>query len=81
MTSGIQRMLLNTPDRERLKKVLVNIVQNELTKNQGDIFLQHHLDNKSMAEIARERGLNRSSVCRTVKRAEDKIMRYLQYLA
>lgn len=79
--NGIQRMLLNTPDRERLKKVLVNIVQNELTKNQRDIFLQHHLDNKSMAEIAREKGLNRSSVCRTVKRAEDKILRYLQYLA
>jgi hypothetical protein len=35
--------------------------------------------NKNLVQIAQERNVNKSTVCRTLKRAENKLRRFLQY--
>ena len=34
---------------------------------------------QTLTQIAADRGVNKSTVCRTLKRAEDKLRRYLKY--
>ena len=59
----------------RLKKV----IENELTEHQRQVLIAYYFHNMTMAQIAEERGVNKSTVCRTLKRAEDKLRRYLKY--
>ena len=55
------------------------VIQHELTPLQRDTLLAYHIQGKSIPRIARERGVNKSTVCRILKRAEDKLRRYLKY--
>ena len=60
------------------KRRVAAVIERELTPLQRDILLQH-LAGRTQAEIAAERGVNRSSVCRVVHRAVDRLQRYLRY--
>lgn len=55
------------------------VIQHELTPLQRDTLLAYHIQGKSIPRIAGERGVNKSTVCRILKRAEDKLRRYLKY--
>lgn len=59
----------------RLKKV----IDQELTRKQREILVTYYFQNKTMAQIAMERGINRSTVCRTLHRAEERIRQCLRY--
>ena len=43
------------------------------------VILAYYFENKSVLQIAEERSVNKSTVCRTLRRAENKLRRFLQY--
>lgn len=59
----------------RLKKV----IDNELTDIQKEILIAYYFQNQTMEQIARARGVCRSTVCRTLHRAENRVRRCLRY--
>lgn len=60
---------------QRLKRV----IQKELTPLQRETLTACCFQGKSQTEFARERGVNKSTVCRTLKRAQERLRRYLAY--
>ena len=50
-----------------------------LTDRQRETLLAHYFENKPICQIARERGVNRATVWRCLRRAEDRMRRYLMY--
>lgn len=59
---------------------LKRCMQLGLTEKQRKCLTMHVLERKTMQEIAEELGLNRSTVCRHIKYAKEKI-RKLTYIA
>ena len=66
------------PRDVQLKRVQ-RVVREELTQLQRETLLAYYFQEKSITEIARDRGVNKSTVCRTLHRAETKLRRYLKY--
>lgn len=66
------------PRQMQLKR-LRRVIECELTDIQREILMAYYFQNKTMAQIARERGVCRSTVCRTIHRAEDRVRRCLRY--
>lgn len=60
---------------QRLRRVM----EAELTERQRQTVCGYYLERKTMAELAREFGVNKSTVCRTLKRAEHTLRRCLRY--
>ena len=73
----------NTDDnQEQLERLLRNLRKarvQELTPRQQQMLSMRFEQNMSGAEIARELGLNRSTVSRTLRRAQERLRRCLQY--
>jgi RNA polymerase sigma factor (sigma-70 family) len=55
------------------------VVEEELTAHQREILIAYYFQEKNIPQIAEERGVNKSTVSRTLKRAETKLRRYLRY--
>jgi len=55
------------------------VVEEELTANQREILLSYYFQEKRIPQIALERGVHKSTVSRTLRRAETKLRRYLRY--
>ena len=55
------------------------VIQEELTELQREALLAYYFQERTISEIAAERGVNKSTVCRTLHRAEQKLRRYLKY--
>lgn len=66
------------PKQVQLQRVREVILQ-ELTPLQRETLLAYHIHGKNIPKIAQERGVNKSTVSRILKRAEDKLHRYLKY--
>lgn len=66
------------PRQVQLKR-LRRVIEMELTQGQREVLIAYYFQEKTMAEIARERGVCRSSICRTLHRAEDRVRRCLRY--
>lgn len=66
--------------KKHQQEVLARIIQNELTGKQRQTFLAYHIQKKTIPQIAAEQGVFKSTVSRTLKRAEQKIGRITQYL-
>lgn len=66
------------PREVQLKRVQ-RVIQEELTELQRYTLIAYYFQEQTLAQIAEERGVNKSTVCRTLKRAEDKLRRYLKY--
>jgi RNA polymerase sigma factor (sigma-70 family) len=66
------------PKEMQLKRIRRAIAQ-ELTASQREILLPYHVQGMNIPQIAAERGVYKSTVSRTLKRAEDKLRRYLKY--
>ena len=66
------------PREVQLKRVQ-RVIREELTPLQRETLLAYYFQEKSVTEIAQERGVNKSTVCRTLHRAEGKLRRYLKY--
>ena len=56
-----------------------SVIHEELTELQRYTVLAYYFENKTILQIAEERSVNKSTIFRTLKRAEDKLRRFLQY--
>ena len=55
------------------------VIERELTAKQREIILAYYFQDKSIPEIAAERGIHKSSVCRCLQRAEKRVRHCLKY--
>ena len=65
--------------REMQIKRVQRVIQEELTPLQREALIAYYFQERTITEIAEERGVNQSTVCRTLHRAEQKLRRYLKY--
>ena len=66
------------PKEVQMKRVK-RVIREELTENQRQVLLAYYIRNLTIPRIAEERGVNKSTVSRTLRRAEGKLRRYLRY--
>lgn len=66
------------PRNVQLKRVQ-RVIQEELTELQRYTLVAYYFRKQTITQIANDRGVNKSTVCRTLKRAEDKLRRFLKY--
>ena len=69
---------LRLPRQVQLKRIRM-VVERELTTHQREVIIAYYFQQQSIPAIAQERGVNKSTVCRTLHRAEEKIRRCLRY--
>ena len=55
------------------------VIEEELTQLQRQTLIAYYFQEQTIPEIAAQRGVNKSTVSRTVHRAEEKLRRYLKY--
>ena len=65
--------------REMQIKRVQRVITEELTPLQREILTAYYFQEMTITQIAEERGVNKSSVCRVLKRAEDRLRRFLKY--
>ncbi len=66
------------PRNVQLKRVQ-RVIQEELTELQRYTLVAYYFRKQTITQIANDRSVNKSTVCRTLKRAEDKLRRFLKY--
>ena len=66
------------PREVQLKRVR-KVIREELTPFQREAIVGFYFREQTISAIARERGVNKSTVSRTLHRAEEKLRRYLRY--
>ena len=66
------------PRQMQLKRVK-NVIEQELTPLQRETVLAYYFGGQNICSIAQDRGVNKSTVCRTLHRAEQRIRRCLRY--
>jgi RNA polymerase sigma factor (sigma-70 family) len=55
------------------------VIQEILSPAQREVVLAYHFHGKSIPQIARERGVQKSTVWRTLRRAEHNLLQHLKY--
>ncbi len=61
--------------RERMLRV----IREELTENQRSVLVDYYFRELTIPEIAKNMGVNKSTVCRTLHRAENRVKRFMRY--
>lgn len=69
---------IRLPQEVQIERAM-RIIDNELTPPQQEILMAYYFQNKTIIQIAAERGRNKSTIARTLHRAEQKLRRFLQY--
>ncbi len=65
--------------KEVQRKRVERVIREELTQLQRETLLAYYIQDRTVPEIAADRGVNKSTVSRTLRRAEEKLRRYLKY--
>lgn len=60
---------------QRVRKV----IEQELSECQRKTLIAYYYRQLTIPQIAQEQGVNKSTVCRTLHRAEDRIRRFLRF--
>ena len=55
------------------------VIREELTQLQREVITAYYFQEMTIPQIAQIRGVNKSTISRTLKRAEQKLQRYLKY--
>ena len=66
------------PRQVQLKRVQ-RVIREELTPLQRQTLIAYYFQEMTIPQIAAERGVHKSTVSRTLHRAEDKLRRFLKY--
>lgn len=69
----------NSEQLSRLRRNLREARKRELTERQREILSLYYDQGMTMPQIAEHLGVNRSTVSRTLRRAKDKLLRFLRY--
>ena len=56
-----------------------NVIRTELTAIERETLTAYYFQEMTVEEIARMRGVNKSTVSRTLRRAEKRLQQYLKY--
>ena len=73
-----QTASIRLPRNVQLQR-LNQVIREELSPLQRETILAYYFREQSIVQIAQARGVNKSTVCRTLHRAEEKLKRYLKY--
>ena len=65
--------------REIQMKRVHRVIEEELTPLQREVLIAYYIQEQTIPQIARERGVQTSTISRTLHRAEDKLRRFLKY--
>ena len=65
--------------REIQMKRVHRVIEEELTPLQREVLIAYYIQDQTIPQIARERGVQKSTISRTLHRAEDKLRRFLRY--
>lgn len=55
------------------------VIQEALSPAQRDTLVAYYFHRQTVAQIARNRGVHKSTVSRTLKRAQNNLQKYLKY--
>lgn len=66
------------PKKIQLQRIQ-QVMKEELTPLQRQTLVAYYFQEQKITQIAQERGVNKSTVSRTLHRAEEKLRRYLRY--
>ena len=66
------------PREVQLKRIR-RVIQEELTECQREVLVAYYFGQQTIPQIARDRGVNKSTVSRTLHRAETRLRRCLRY--
>ena len=69
---------LRLPPSTQLQRIR-RVIERELTHKQREIILAYYFQDKSIPDIAAERGIHKSSGCRCLQRAEKRVRHCLKY--
>lgn len=69
----------NSEKIKKVKKVMLEVVKNDLTPRQKQLVMLYYYSNMTMVEIAEELGIDHSTVSKTLARARKNIMDRLKY--
>ena len=69
---------LDLPPEIQVQRIL-RVMEQELTEKQRTYLRAYYFEELSPTRIARRDGVNTSTVTRTLRRAEDKLRRFLTY--
>jgi RNA polymerase sigma factor (sigma-70 family) len=69
----------NSAQISRLKRNLSRAMRQDITARQRQYMMMYYGQNKSMVAIAKELGVNKSTVSRTLKRGRQRLYRCLRY--
>lgn len=66
------------PPKIQMRRIR-RVIEMELTQKQREVILAYYFQDKTIPEIAAERGVQKSSVSRCLRRAEKKVRLCLRY--
>ena len=69
---------LRLPREVQLRRVK-RVIENELSPLQRETLMAYYFQRETIPQIALRRGVNKSTVCRTLQRAERRLQQYLKY--
>lgn len=75
----MSEMSTNSADLTRLKRNLLMALEEDITPRQREVLMLYYSQRKTMQEIGETLGVNKSTVCRTLQRAERRLHRLLRY--
>lgn len=69
---------IRLPREVQLRRVK-QVIEKELTALQREVLKAYYFEHRTIPQIAQDRGVNKSSVCRALQRAEHRLQQYLKY--
>ena len=66
---------IRLPKEVQMKRVQ-RVIEEELTPLQREALIAYYIQGQTIPEIARERGVQKSTISRTLHRAEEKLRRF-----
>ncbi len=76
--SCIRHFLADDEDLGK-KKIILNIIKNELTARQTEIIMLYYIKELSISEISAAKGVTPQAISRVMAAARKRIFRYMQY--
>ena len=80
MTLSTDSTVSRSERKSNLSNALREIILTELTPRQRQVFLAYHAQKLNVTQIAKQLGVHKSTVSRTLRRAEARIGRFTKYL-
>lgn len=80
--SGLRAIIEDADEsesRQKLRKILLNVIKNELTPRQKEIIMLYYFKNLDSIEIGKQLGITPQAVSAVMSRAKMRILRILKY--